>query len=555
MSPPSQSRGPRRSLVEPIAAAPTQAADWEAHVASELAGVSLAAPGDLGADEWRRHATAMVEWIARYLDTPEVHPVMSRSTPGAIAAQLPGAPPQGAESLENILADIDRIIVPGLTHWNHPGFFAYFANSASVPGILGEMLTSALNVNAMLWKTSPAATELEQVVMDWLRQLIGLGPGWFGMITDTASISTFLALAAAREARPELHIRERGMAGRADLPVLRVYTSEQSHSSVDKAAIALGIGHQNVVHVPVDSDFRMRPDALEQLIAADRAQGMLPMAVVATVGTTSTASLDPVSEIAEISRAAGAWLHVDAAYGGSVAVVPELQGVLDGVELADSIVVNPHKWLFTPMDCSALWVRDPRVLRRAFALVPEYLVTREQDEVVNYMDYGIQLGRRFRALKLWMVLRAFGAEGLAARVRHQVALAQAFAGWVRAEPGWVVDAPVHFSLVCFRFQPAGMGDAEADALNERVMAAVNATGEAYLSHTKLRGRYVLRLAIGNIRTDERHVRHAWELLTGHVGESVGATTASGLSAPSLPSTPQAPPPPRDPSAAPQRASP
>ena len=514
MSTPSHPRGPRRTLDEPLAGAPTQGAEREAHVAAELAGVSLAAPGDLGTDEWRRHAAEIVEWIARYLEKPEVHAVMSRAAPGSIAAQLPGAPPAQAEPLAQILADVDRIVVPGLTQWNHPGFFAYFANSASVPGILGEMLTSALNVNAMLWKTSPSATELELVVMDWLRQLIGLGPGWFGMISDTASVSTFLALAAAREARPGLEIRERGMAGRGDLPALRVYTSEQAHSSVDKAAIALGLGHRNVVHVPVDGDFRMRPDALETLIADDRARGMLPMAVVATVGTTSTASLDPVSEIAEISRAAGAWLHVDAAYGGSVAVVPELQGVLDGVELADSLVMNPHKWLFTPMDCSALWVRDPAVLKRAFTLVAEYLVTREQDAVVNYMDYGIQLARRFRALKLWMVLRAFGAEGLAARVRHQVALAQAFAGWVRAEPGWVVEAPVHFSLVCFRCQPAGMSDADADALNERVMAAVNATGEAYLSHTKLRGRYVLRLAIGNIRTDERHVRRAWELVRG-----------------------------------------
>ena len=513
MTSPRPPRGSRRTLDEPLAAAPTFGAEWEAHVASELSGVSLSAPGDFGTDEWRRHAIEMVEWIARYLEHPEQYPVLSRSKPGEIAAQLPGAPPQHAEPLEKIIADIDKIIVPGLTHWNHPGFFAYFANSASVPGMLGELLTSALNVNGMLWKTSPAATELEQVVMDWLRQLLGLGRGWFGMITDTASISTFLALAAARESRPDLKIRERGMAGRDDLPTLRVYTSAESHSSIDKAAIALGFGHENVVRVPVDSDFRMRPDALEELIKEDSAKGRLAMAVVATVGTTSTASLDPVTEIAEIARSAGAWLHVDAAYGGSMAIVPELQGILDGVELADSIVMNPHKWLFTPMDCSALWVRQPEVLKRAFALVPEYLVTREQDAVVNYMDYGIQLGRRFRALKLWMVLRAFGAEGLAARVRHQVALAQAFAQWVRAEPGWVVDAPVHFSLVCFRYQPAGMNDADADALNEKVMAKVNATGEAYLSHTKLRGRYVMRLAIGNIRTDERHVRRAWELLS------------------------------------------
>lgn len=514
--------GPRRALSEPLARATGPADGWEAHVADHVDETPLAAPGDLPVEQFTRHAQEVVAWIARYLAEPERYPVVARTAPGDIRAALPALPPVHPEALEVILADIERVIVPGLTHWNHPGFHAYFANSASIPGILGEMLTTALNQNAMLWKTSPAATELEQVATDWLRQLLGLGRGWFGMITDTASISTFLALAAAREARAELDVRGQGLVGRPELPVLRVYGSEHAHSSVPKAVMALGLGHANYVPIGVDADFRMRPDLLADAIAADRARGMLPMAVVATVGTTSVAAIDPVPEIAEVARAAGAWLHVDAAYGGAAAVVPELQGILDGVDEADSVVMNPHKWLFVPMDCSALWTRHPDVLRRAFSLVPEYLVTREQDAVVNYHDYGIQLGRRFRALKLWMVLRAYGAEGLAARVRQQVALTRAFARWVRAEPHWEVVAPVHLSLAVIRHAPPGLDPEAADAHNERVMHAVNATGEAFLSHNRTAGRLVLRVAVGNIRTDERHLARLWALLREHAARDLAA---------------------------------
>ncbi len=468
--------------------------------------------GDLPAEEFARHAHTLVDWIAEYLAHPERYPVLARVAPGDVRGALPDAPPREGEPLGTIVADFERTILPGITHWNHPAFFAYFSISSSAPGILAELLTAALDVNAMLWKTSPAATELELLVCDWLRQLLGLGPGWHGHINDTASISTMLALAAAREAKPALAIRERGMAGRSDLPTLRVYCSEHAHSSVDKGAIALGIGRANVVRIPADDAFRLRPDALDAAMTEDRARGMLPLAVVATVGTTSTTSVDPVGEIAELCRAHDAWLHVDASYAGVAAIVPEMQDVLDGVHLADSLVVNPHKWLFTPVDCSVLYVRRPDVLTRAFSLVPEYLVTREQDDVVNLMDYGVQLGRRFRALKLWMVIRAFGAEGLAARIREHVRLAQAFAAWVRAEPGWEVMAPHPFSLVCFRYAPDGTSEAERDALSERVMHEVNATGEVFLSHTKLGGRFTLRLAIGNVRTEERHVARAWELL-------------------------------------------
>jgi aromatic-L-amino-acid decarboxylase len=468
--------------------------------------------GDLPTSELELHGRQLLSWIATYLEHPERYPVVSTLAPGDVRRALPPAPPAAGESLDRILADVESTILPGITHWNHPGFFAYFSISSSIPGILAELLIAALDVNAMLWKTSPAATELEELTMDWLRQLLGLGDGWFGLINDTASISTLLALAAAREARPELDIRARGMAGRAELPVLRIYCSEHAHSSVDKGALTLGIGLDNVVHVASDAAFRMRPDALETAIAADLAAGYLPLACVATVGTTSTTSIDPVRAIAQICRRHAIWLHVDGAYGGVAAVSPRYRHVLDGTELADSLVVNPHKWLFTPIDCSAFYTRHPAVLKRAFSLVPEYLVTREQDDVVNLMDYGVQLGRRFRALKLWMVIRAFGADGLARRLERHCDLATTFAAWVTDQPDWIVAAPVPFSLVCFRHAPAGLGDEACDARNAEILQRVNASGEAYLSHTRLLGRYVLRLAVGNIRTESHHLERAWELL-------------------------------------------
>lgn len=468
--------------------------------------------GDLSREELSVHGREVLDWIGNYLEHPEQFPVLSRVKPGDIRASLPASPPADGEPLRAVLDDFERKILPGITHWNHPAFFGYFATSSSVPGILAELLVAAIDVKAMLWKTSPAATELEQVATDWLRQMLGLGGEWFGITTDTASISSMLAIAAAREARPELAIRERGMAGRADLPRLRVYSSGHAHSSVDKAALALGIGLENVVKIADDDEFRMKPDALAAAIAADRANGYLPLACVATVGTTSMTSIDPVPAIAAICRRESVWLHVDGAYGGMLAIVPEYRHVLDGVDGADSLVVNPHKWMFTPFDCSAFYIRRPDILKRAFSLVPEYLVTREQDDVVNYMDYGVQLGRRFRALKLWMIIRAFGVRGLADRLRAHVALAQTFAGWVTASADWKLMAPVPFSLVCFRYAPEGRSDAELDALNEAIMHAVNAGGDVFLSHTKLAGRFTLRLAVGNIRTTEAHVALAWQRL-------------------------------------------
>lgn len=451
-------------------------------------------------------------WIVRYLTNPEQYPVLSRVKPGDIRASLPDSPPAEGESMEAILDDFEQKILPGITHWNHPSFFAYFAVSGSPAGVIGEMLAAALNVNGMLWRTSPSATELEQLSLSWLQQLMGLQGNWFGMITDTASMSTMLALAAAREARAELRVRDLGLAGRPDVPVMRVYCSEHAHSSVDKGAIALGIGHDNVVKIPADSSFRMRVDALENAIANDRANGMLPIACVATVGTTSTTSVDPVPEIANVCAANDVWLHVDGAYGGAAAVVPELRGVLDGVERADSFVVNPHKWLFTPVDCSAMYTRRPEVLRRAFSLVPEYLATPETD-AVNFMDYGVQLGRRFRALKLWMVLRSFGANGMAENVRRHCEFARELAGWVADDPEWELMAPVPMSVVCFRYIGNGASaDASLDLANAAILAAVNEGGKAYLSHTRLHDRYAIRLAIGNVNTRLEHVRAAWDAL-------------------------------------------
>lgn len=446
------------------------------------------------------------------------YPVLSRVRPGDTIAALPKSAPRTGEDMTSILADFQRVIMPGITHWNNPSFFAYFAISASVPGILGEMLAAALDTNAMLWKSSPAATELEVVVLDWLRQALGISTPWFGVINDTASISTMLALVAAREAA-NIDAREKGLSGRDDVPVLRVYCSEHAHSSVDKGAITVGYGHENVVHIPVDDQFRMCPEALSQAIADDRKRGFRPVAVVATIGTTSTTSIDPVPAIADICERDGVWLHVDGAYGGSAGLVPELRHYLAGAERADSMVVNPHKWMFTPVDCSVFWVKDRALLKRAFSLVPEYLVTAQTGEVVDLMDYGVQLGRRFRALKLWMVLRAFGTDGMAARIREHVRIAQEFAGWVRAEPGWEIMAPHPFSLVCFRYAPEGLDEATIDALNQKIMDDVNASGELFLSHTKLRGKLVLRLAVGNIRTEEKHVARAWELLRAAAGSS------------------------------------
>jgi len=467
-------------------------------------------PGDIPPADFRAAMHQAADLVADYLEHVGNYPVLPRLAPGAVRAALPSSPPEHAEPLTRLLGDYQQLIEPSVTHWNHPGFMAYFGITGSGPGILGEVLAAGLNVNAMLWRTSPAATELEELAADWVRQLVGLPETFRGHINDTASISSFVALAAARHRVPGLDVRTKGLAGRPEVPPLVVYCSEQAHSSIDKAVIALGLGHEHLRKVPTDDAFRMDVGALERAVAADRAAGMLPIAVVATAGTTSTTSVDPIPAIAVLARREGMWLHVDAAYAGSAAVCPEYRALLEGWELADSIVTNPHKWLFTPVDCSLLYVRDPGQLRDAFSLVPEYLRTPEAG-ATNLMDYGIQLGRRFRALKLWMVIRGFGAEGIRERIRLHCAMGREFAEWVRNTPGFEVVAPVPFSTVCFRATPAGTTESQ-DAANERILARVNEGGEVFLSHTKLRGRYIIRLTIGNLRTTRAHVERAWALI-------------------------------------------
>lgn len=476
---------------------------------------ALAPPlGDMDKEDFRRFGHELIDWVADYLDQVEDLPVLSQIEPGDLKAQLPTAPPLTGEPMEQIIRDVDRLIVPALTHWNHPSFFAYFATSTSAPGIFGELLSAAFDNKAMLWRTSPASTELEEVTLDWLRQMMGLDAGFTGIIYDTASVSSMHAIAAAREG-VELRIREEGMSGRPDLPLLRVYISEQAHSSIEKGVITLGLGQRAVRKIPTDGEFRMDAKALAAAVEEDKAQGMLPFCIVATVGTTSTSSIDPVSEIVPIAEKHMMWLHVDAAYAGSAAVVPELRHILAGCERADSLVVNPHKWLFTPFDLSVLYCRNLDLLRRAFSLVPEYLRTPEQENVRSGSDYGVQLGRRFRALKLWMVIRYFGHEGLAARIREHCRLAKLFASWVEADPNWELMAPAPLALVCFRASPqivTGAETPELDQLNEAIMHGVNKTGKALLSHTKLNDKLTLRLSVGNIRTTEKQVRQVWELL-------------------------------------------
>lgn len=454
---------------------------------------------DMHPDEFRLAGHAAIDWIASHLDGLRDLPVLPRTQPGDLIRALPQQAPDAGEPFEQIFADFERQIVPRTTLWNHPRFHAYFSVSASGAGILADALAAALNVNHMLWKSSPAATELEQVTLNWLRQWLDLPEDNFGVIYDSASTSTMHALAAAREFVDPSARTEGGSRN------LTVYASEQAHSSVEKGAIAIGIGQSNVRKVPADAEFRMIPAELASAIAGDRAAGKTPCCIVATVGTTSTTSIDPVREIAAIAAECGAWLHVDAAYGGSAAIVPEFKHVLDGVEMAQSLVVNPHKWLFTPIDLSVLYTRRSDILRRAFSLIPEYLRTDQDADVVNYMDYGVPLGRRFRSLKLWFVMRYFGRDGIVAILRHHMRLAKRFASYVESDSRFELCAPVPLSLVCFRLRAS-------DTRNRKLMDDINASGVAFLSHTALHGKIALRLAIGNLRETEDDIDLIWRTI-------------------------------------------
>jgi aromatic-L-amino-acid/L-tryptophan decarboxylase len=475
---------------------------------------------DMEPEAFRVAAHAVVDLMADYLAGVERFAVFPNIEPGSIAPLLPDAVPDAPDGLGAILDDYRALVEPNATHWQHPGFLAYFGTTASGPGILGEMLTAAIGQNAMLWRTSPIATELEGVVVGWLREALGLPEVFDGLITDTASTSSLIALAAAREAAG-VGAAERGIGGRSDVPAMRVYASTEAHSSIDKACMTLGLGRTGLSHVPSNERFEMDVAALRAAIASDRAAGLLPIAIVATIGTTSSTSVDPVASIAAVAESEGLWLHVDSAYAGAVAICPELRAPFAGWERADSIVVNPHKWLFTPLDASLLLSRRMDVLRAAFSLVPEYLLTLDRETPVHdYNEYTPQLGRRFRALKLWVQLRWFGLEGLRRRLRHHLELAGEFAAAVDADPAWQRLAPVPFSVVCFRYRPPRLADDEPalDEINARIMDAVNRSGEVFLSHTRLDGRFAIRMAVGNLRTEARHVARAWELLRAAAGE-------------------------------------
>ena len=468
-------------------------------------------------DEFRASGHQVVDWIADYLRDIRDLPVLPDVQPGALIDRLPSAGPEQGESMDAILADFRNLIVPGITHWNHPRFFAYFSISASGPGILGEMLAAALNVNHMLWKTSPAATELEQVTLGWLRQWLGLPGDFFGIIHDTASTGSLHAILAARElAAPDAHRT-------GEFPPLVLYASEHAHSSIDRGALAAGIGLDNIRHVPSDEEFRMRPDALAAMIDADLAAGRKPFCVVATAGTTSTTSIDPIAQIGEIARRYKLWFHVDAAYAGSAALLEEHRHILDGAAQADSLVVNPHKWLFTPVDLSVLFTRKKDVMRLMLSLeeAPPYLQAAEQDRAVNLSEYSLALGRRFRSLKLWFVLRYFGREGITRILRGHMAMARDLAQHIAADSRFELAAPVLFSLVCFRYRGS-------DGDNRELLDRINSSGRAFLSGTTLHGKFVLRLAIGNVATTEDDVRQTWEWIRSLALPATGSPAAEPL---------------------------
>ena len=465
--------------------------------------------GDMPPEEFRKYGYELIDWVANYLENVGSFPVLPNIKPGDIKAHLPLSAPKIGESIDAMIADVDKIIIPGTTHWQHPNFMAYFNSTASGPGILAELLSAAFNVNAMVWKSAPASTELEETVLNWFRELMNLPKEFRGIIYDTASVSSMHAIASARES-VEYDIRKKGMSG---APKLKLYCSEHAHSSIEKGALTLGIGLEGIRKIPVDPEFRMIPSELENAIKEDRASGFLPFCVVATIGTTSTTSVDPVDEIASICEHEKIWLHVDGAHAGVTAMLPEMNNQFKGLERADSFVVNPHKWLFVPVDLSILFTRKPEVIKQAFSLVAEYLKTAEDSVVENYMDYGIQLGRRFRSLKLWFVLRYFGVEGLQSRLREHIRLGQLFAKWIDEDQLFERLAPAPFSTICFRAKPEEWSDEnKINELNETLMNAINATGKVFLTHTKLNGKFTIRMVISGLRTEENNVELAWKVI-------------------------------------------
>jgi len=457
-------------------------------------------------ETFREFGYKFVDWVTDYLEDVEKFPVMARVKPGEIREKLPDEPPQEGEPMERLFEDFKGIILPGITHWQHPCWFAYFPANNSPPSILAELLTAGIGAQCMIWQTSPAAAELEEVVMEWLRSMLGLPEGMQGCIQDTASTSTLVALLSARERATNFESNEKGL----KVP-LTVYASEEAHSSVEKDVKIAGYGRENLRYIPTDENFAMIPSELDKAIAADKAKGMKPACVIATIGTTSSTAIDPLGPIGEICAKHGVWLHVDAAFAGTAAVLPEKRDMLKGAQYMDSFVFNPHKWMLTNFDCSAYFVKDPGALIRTFEIHPEYLKTGVDAKVKNFRDWGIQLGRRFRALKLWFVLRSYGVEGIQEFVRKQISMAQMFKEWVEAHENFELLAPVPFSLVCFRYND-GRGEEELNQINEKLLNEVNNTAEVFLTHTSLRGKYTLRMAIGQRTTQERHVKKAWDII-------------------------------------------
>ncbi len=460
-------------------------------------------------DEFRKYGHEIVEWISRYFENIEQFPVKSRSVPGSVKDALPEIPPSGSESFDLFLKDFDEIIMPGITHWQSPNFFAYFPANSSPPSVLAEMLTAALGAQCMIWETSPAAAELEERMMEWLRMMTGLPSYFEGVIQDSASSATLAAIITAREKVTEFASNNEGLSGTGRM---RIYCSTQAHSSVEKGAGVAGIGRKNLVKVPVKDDNTIDPEALRKAVEQDISAGYIPCCVVATLGTTGTTAIDPLRPVGEICHEKNIWLHVDAAIGGTALLLPEMRWMADGMEYVDSLVFNPHKWMFTKFDCSAYFVRDAASLIRTFEILPEYLKTRTRGMVNDYRDWGIPLGRRFRALKLWAVIRSYGVEKLQTMIREHIRLAKMLAGLIEAENNFKVMAPVHLNTVCFCFQPEGLTVEQANKLNEKINHTLNDAGRIYLTHTTVNGRYVLRMVTAQTGVTEHHVLDAWEMI-------------------------------------------
>jgi aromatic-L-amino-acid decarboxylase len=460
-------------------------------------------------DEFRKHAHDLVDWMAGYLENVEKLPVKSSVEPGDIFKKIPDRPPEQAEPFSNLMKDLDEIIMPGITHWQNPNFFAYFPANTSPPSILAEMIISTLGAQCMIWETSPAAAELEEKMMIWLRDMIGLPSGFEGVIQDSASTATLAAILTAREKTSAFSINTEGAGYKG---TLRVYCSDQTHSSVEKAVKISGIGRKNLVKIPARNDFSLNPEALKAEIASDIKSGFLPCCVVATLGTTGTTAVDPLREIGEICKDYGLWLHVDAAMAGTALILPEFQWMLDGREFIDSFVFNPHKWMFTNFDCTAYFVKDAATLIRTFEILPEYLKTRTRGKVNDYRDWGVPLGRRFRALKLWSVIRSYGTEGLRNKIRYHISIASQLSEMISKEADFELLAPVVISMVCFRFNPAGYDEEQINGLNEKLNHLLNDSGKLYLTHTVLKGKYTLRMVTAQTNVTLEHVEKAWSLI-------------------------------------------